>query len=183
MDIRFISNNKYKIDEAASILKASDVNVIPVNMKIEELQTDDVQHLVQDKALKAFKAIGRPLFVEHTGLFIDKINQLPGGLTQVFWDKLEADKFSELFGDEIGESKAKAVTTIGYIDGAKIRIFSGEISGSIITSPRGNQDFQWDCIFVPDGETQTFAEMGEKKNEISMRKIALEKFTAFINPR
>ena len=119
MDIRFISNNQYKIKEAASILNASDVNVIPVNMKIEELQTDDVQHLVQDKALKAFKAIGRPLFVEHTGLFIDKINQLPGGLTQVFWDKLEADKFSELFGDEIGESKAKAVTTIGYIDGAK----------------------------------------------------------------
>ena len=34
MDIRFISNNQYKIDEAASILNASDVNVIPVNMKI-----------------------------------------------------------------------------------------------------------------------------------------------------
>src|SRR5574344_2712825 len=116
MDVRFISHNEFKIREASAILSKNGVNVIPIDMKIEELQTDDVRHLVQDKALKAYKAIGRPLFVEHTGLFIDNINQLPGGLTQVFWDKLEADKFSELFGDEIGESKAKAVTTIGYID-------------------------------------------------------------------
>jgi XTP/dITP diphosphohydrolase len=27
-----------------------------------------------------------------------------------------------------------------------------------------------DCIFIPDGESETFAEMGDRKNEISMRK-------------
>ena len=87
-----------------------------------------------EKALKAFKMIGRPLFVEHTGLFIDKINQLPGGLTQVFWDKLQADKFAELFGADVGESKAKAITTICYIDGKNTHIFDGEVEGSITVS-------------------------------------------------
>lgn len=88
MDVRFISHNEFKIREASAILSKNGVNVIPIDMKIEELQTDDVRHLVQDKALKAYKAIGRPLFVEHTGLFIEKINELPGGLTQLIWDKL-----------------------------------------------------------------------------------------------
>ena len=105
------------------------------------------------------------------------------GYDSKLFEFITTDKFSKLFGDQIGESKAKAVTTIGYIDGAKIYIFTGEISGSILDSPRGNRDFQWDCVFVPDGETQTFAEMGNRKNEISMRKIALEKFTAFIKSR
>lgn len=180
MDIRFISNNEYKIDEVSTILKESGITVIPVNKKIEEIQTDDVNHLVKDKALKAFRIVGRPLFVEHTGLFIDKINQLPGGLTQIFWDKLEADRFSELFGDEVGISKAKAITTIGYIDGAKFHTFTGEITGSIVSAPRGNKDFQWDCIFVPDGEQQTYSEMGKKKNEISMRTLALKQFAEYL---
>lgn len=114
--IRFLSNNESKIKEISEIMKASDIDIVPIAKKIEEIQTDDVAHLVKEKALNALKVIGRPLFVEHTGLFIDRINQLPGGLTQVFWDKLQADKFAELFGSEnIGESKARAVTTICYI--------------------------------------------------------------------
>lgn len=177
MDIRFISHNESKITEAVSILGKAGVNVIPIDKKIEELQTENMKHLVEDKALKAFKLIGRPLFVEHTGLYIEKINSLPGGLTQVFWDNLEADKFSELFGN----SKAKAVTVIGYIDGKRFHSFTGEIMGSIVTPPRGNRVFQWDCIFVPDGESETFAELGERKNEISMRRKALEKFMVYLN--
>lgn len=178
--IRFLSNNGYKIKEAIEILKPLDVEIIPIERKIEELQTDDVRHLVEEKALNAFRSIGRPLFVEHTGLFVEKLNKLPGGLTQVFWDKLQAEKFAELFGGDIGESKAEAITTICYIDGKDFNVFSGEINGSISSNPKGNRDFQWDCIFVPDGETETFAEMGTRKNDISMRKIALQEFADFL---
>lgn len=179
-EIRFISNNEFKIQEASVILMPFGIHIIPIAQKIEEIQTDDVTHLVKDKALKAFRMIGRPLFVEHTGLFIDKIEQLPGGLTQVFWDKLQADRFSQILGGEIGASKAKAVTTICYIDGKQYHIFEGEINGSITMEPKGSRDFQWDCVFVPEGETQTFAEMGDRKNQISMRKKALTKFSDFL---
>lgn len=124
--IRFLSNNGYKIKEAIEILKPLDVEIIPIERKIEELQTDDVRHLVEEKALNAFRSIGRPLFVEHTGLFVEKLNKLPGGLPQVFWDKLQA-KFAELFGGDIGESKAKAITTICYIDGKDFNVFLAKL--------------------------------------------------------
>ena len=32
------------------------------------------------------------------------------------------------------------------------------------------------CVFIPDGEEKTFSELGEKKNDISMRKIAFDAF-------
>jgi XTP/dITP diphosphohydrolase len=54
--------------------------------------------------------------------------------------------------------------------------FNGEVIGKIASEPKGNRDFQWDCVFIPDGEEKTFSELGEKKNDISMRKIAFDAF-------
>ena len=161
------------------MLADANVEIIAANYKIEELQTENVENLVTDKLLKAFKIIRRPVFVEHTGLYIESINGFPGGLTQIFWDNLEADKFSKLFGNG-GNTNLVAKTTIGYCDARKIHFFEGQIAGTVAPAPRGNRDFQWDCVFIPEGEKQTFSEMGQRKNEISMRKIAFEKFKAFL---
>jgi len=177
MQIRFVTNNDHKLKEVQSLL--NEVTVIPAKLKIEEIQTDNVEKLVKDKLLKAFRKVGRPVFVEHTGLYIDSLNGFPGGLTQEFWDKLEADRFSKLLGS-LEDTMATAVTTIGYCDGKKIHFFDGKVDGKIPPAPRGNTEFQWDCVFIPNGFEQTFAELGEKKNEISMRKIAFDKFNTFL---
>jgi XTP/dITP diphosphohydrolase len=36
-------------------------------------------------------------------------------------------------------------------------------------------------VFIPEGSKKTFAEMGARKNEISMRKKALDQFAAFLS--
>ena len=173
MELRFISGNQNKIREAEEILTPIGITVISVNKKIEELQTTDTKKLVRDKTLKAFEIIGRPLFVEHTGLYLKRLKGFPGGLTEIFWNTLEADTFAELYAD----SHATARTVIGYCDGKGISYFEGEIEGTIANNPRGDRTFQWDCVFVPNGESLTFAEMGHaRKNEISMRKRAMVAF-------
>jgi XTP/dITP diphosphohydrolase len=179
LDIRFLSGNGFKIREASMILNSIGVNIVPIKMKIDEIQTEDPTKLLNDKSLKAFEILGRPLFVEHTGLYLKYLNELPGGLTQIFWDKLEADKFCELFG-KTTDTSAVAKTLIGYVNGKKIKIFEGVIEGNISAEPRGNRDFQWDCVFIPKGYRQTFAELGDEKNEISMRRRALDKFAEFL---
>ncbi len=179
MEIRFISGNEFKISEAKEILQESGIDVIPVNLKIEELQTRDTERLVRDKLLKAFSKIGRPLFVEHTGLYLNYLKGFPGGLTQIFWDTLEADLFTELLSEK-KDLTAIAKTLIGYCDGKKIYIFKGEITGKIAAEPRGDRSFQWDCIFIPDGNDLTFSELGKEKNGISMRRKALDQFKDFL---
>jgi XTP/dITP diphosphohydrolase len=118
------------------------------------------------------------LGLEHTGLYLDYLNGLPGGLTQIFWDSLRADRFAKLFGHAANRVLAK--TLIGYIDGKQFHLFEGEIAGTISLEPRGLRDFQWDCVFIPDGYTETFAELGTQKNEISMRRKALDRFAAYL---
>lgn len=161
------------------MLAGADVEVIAAKYTINEIQTEDVNSLVRDKLLKAFKIIGRPVFVEHTGLYIESLNEFPGGLTQIFWDKLQADKFCELFGNG-DNTNLVAKTIIGYCDSRKIHLFEGAIKGTISEIPKGNRDFQWDCVFTPEGESETFAEMGNRKNEISMRRIAFDKFKTYL---
>ena len=175
LDIRFVSQNRYKLEEFEQLLRDRGYTILTNNTKIHEIQTDDIDMLVEDKAIKAFNILGRPLVIEHTGLSIAKVNGLPGGLTQMIWDTLEGDAFGRLFGTPPG-NEAKAVTTLAYCDGRKITKFSGEIEGEIVSSPRGDRHFQWDTVFVPRGETETFAEMGTRKNQISMRRTAIYTF-------
>lgn len=179
--VRFVTANPHKLREAEEILSVKSVDVVPYTFKITELQTDDPETLVRDKLLKAFARLHRPLFVEHTGLALEYLGGLPGGLTQVFWDTLQAERFAELFGAVGSSNSVMARTTVAYCDGKRIHIFVGEVGGTIVQSPRGDRAFQWDCVFVPDGSSETFAEMGSRKNEISMRRIALDKLALHLS--
>jgi XTP/dITP diphosphohydrolase len=168
----FVSKNSFKRDEAKKILEPLGVSVTTDSTEINELQTVDTEWLVRDKAIKAFQILGRPLFVEHTGLYLDILGGFPGGLTQIFWDTVGKERFSALFASD--DHKAIAKTHIGYVDGRRVHLFKGEIVGRIVSPPRIDHGFQWDCVFVPEGETLAFSEMGERKNMISMRRKALE---------
>ncbi len=179
MDIYFLSSNKYKLKEVKEILDSPNITVHSVSRKINEIQSNDMKEIVCDKARKAFPQIGRPVLVEQTGLLIKDFGNLPGGLTQIFWDSLMADRFSEIFSS-IGSAVVTAKTVLAYCDGRHIHTFEGETEGHIIHPPRGNRDFQWDCVFQPIGYSQTFAELGDSKNDMSMRRIALTNLKSFL---
>ncbi|AKX44942.1 nucleoside-triphosphatase [Thiopseudomonas alkaliphila] len=179
MEINFVTKNPHKAREVEAILGNIGISIVHADLIIHEIQTEDINHIVRDKVLKAFTQVGRPVFIEHTGLYIDSLQGFPGGLTQVFWDKLEAEKFTELFGG-LKNTSLKAKTVIAFCDAKKIYTFEGIVEGNIASEPRGNKDFQWDCVFIPKGFEETFAEMGEKKNDISMRKKAFDNFRKFL---
>jgi XTP/dITP diphosphohydrolase len=83
--------------------------------------------------------------------------------------------------ERLGDSKAEVKTIIGYAKSHKdIRLFEGIIKGTIVRE-KGQTGFGWDPIFMPDGYAKTFAEMTQvEKNNISMRKIAVEQLKKFL---
>lgn len=178
MKIYFVSSNECKIAEVQKILSLKTIAILGYSLKIDEIQSESMEKIVIDKAEKAYKQLMRPLIVEQTGLHIHSFGELPGGLTQVFWDALQADKFCEFFSCK--DTTVTAETVIAFCDGKKTYIFRGSIDGIIVDKPRGDRRFQWDCVFQPNGYDKTFAEMGDLKNEISMRKKALEELRIFL---
>ncbi len=173
MKIRFASVNEQKIRDAREFLEQSGIEIISFPVRIIEQQTEDLHQLVSDKLMSAFKLIGKPVFVEHSGLFINSLNGFPGGLTQTFWNRLHAVRFSELIGT-LDDPSAVARSVIGYCDGRKRHFFEGKVTGRISREPAGSEGFEWDNVFIPDGHSCTLAELGGVHNELSMRKQALD---------
>jgi XTP/dITP diphosphohydrolase len=178
--IRFLTRNPNKFHELEQLLDSAEYVLIRDSTEIYELQTEDMEALIRDKVLKAFKLIRHPLVVDHTGLAFDLLNGFPAGLTSVFYDKLGDDGIASLMGKSANRN-VTAITLIGYCDGRRVHSFRGEARGTVADGPRGKDGFQWDNIFVPEGYDKTYAELGQrKKNEISMRRRAFDLFADFL---
>ena len=56
------------------------------------------------------------------------------------------------------------------------------MDGSIAEEKRGDAGFGYDPLFIPNGYSQSFAELGETiKNHISHRAQAVEKLAEYLN--
>jgi XTP/dITP diphosphohydrolase len=79
----------------------------------------------------------------------------------------------------VPHEKIENASPVCYAEEFAAQIFDGACEGKIIFAPRGQNGFGYDPLFVPDGFTQTFAELGEDvKNRLSHRAKALEKLKA-----
>ena len=107
-----------------------------------------MEALVRDKAVKAFAKVKRPIFVDHTGLQFDFLGGFPGGLTEIFWNKLKNNRLAEIIGQS-SQPAVTATTYLAYCDGRKINLFVGRLEGTIAREPRGPEGFQWDPIHHP----------------------------------
>lgn len=172
--LRFVSQSDVKINEYRELLHP--VEFVAIKTDVGEPAGRNHIEIVQAKVLKAFGETRAAVFVDQTGLYLEAWQGLPGGLTNIFWQRLTLTGFLKLLANETNR-KAMAITTIGYCNGRKIHIFQGKLPGTIATEPRGDQDNQWDSVFIPRGETRTFAEMAcQERLNISMRFTAATDF-------
>ena len=80
------------------------------------------------------------------------------------------------------DRKARFVCVIAVaFNGEVIASFEGEVTGTILDAPRGENGFGYDPIFQPDGFDKSFAELTqEEKNRISHRANAYAKALEFV---
>jgi XTP/dITP diphosphohydrolase len=62
--------------------------------------------------------------------------------------------------DGVGDRRARYVCELVALGPDGERRGTGVLEGTIAREPRGGEGFGYDPIFVPDGETQTVAELG-----------------------
>ena len=168
----FATKNEHKISEANSILNSA---LEQISIDLFEPQGLHVEEVVSEKSEDAFRKVGEAVLVEDTGLEFAAWNGLPGALIKWFLDTVGNEGILKMLDQETNR-EAAAKTAVGFFDGKKHRVFTGEVSGSISDVARGTDGFGWDPLFIPEGHSKTFAEMSpDEKNACSMRKRALER--------
>jgi len=145
-------------------------------------------------ALTALTA--RPFFVlaDDSGLEVDALGGAPGVHSARFAaddaqgmanssDAANNAKLMRLLADVPPERRAarfRCVLALAALDKAAL-LFEGLCEGRIALSAAGAGGFGYDPLFVPEGCTASFAELGEEvKNKISHRARALAQLRGFL---
>lgn len=136
------------------------------------------------KALAAAKASGRPALADDSGLVVAALNGEPGIYSARWADEHKdfgpamARVERELQGKSDRRAYFVAVLALAWPDEHR-ESFRGEVHGSVIFPPRGTRGFGYDPIFLPEGETRTFGELGpEARMRVSHRTVAFRKLAA-----
>lgn len=171
--ITLVTGNSSKLAEWQAIFPA-DIKLANKSLDLKELQSLDLNEILEAKAKAAYALLKTPLIVEDVSLEIDNINKLPGPFVKYFMDKKRG------LGDEAPwilagrkPSTGRAICSAAYYDGARLITSRGVIEGNVV-EPRGERGFGFDFTLVPNGYNKTFAEMPlQEKNSISHRALAI----------
>lgn len=168
------TGNKNKLREFQSILKNYDVESIPV--EVDEIQ-GIAEEVIIHKAKETYKILKRPCIIEDSSFGFVEWNGLPGPYIKDFIKQLGYEKLAYLTKDK----RAKTTCLIAFAKSEKdIRLFKGEIKGKVAKS-KGDNGFDYDKVFIPDGYTKRFSEMSlDEKNKISHRRKAINKLKKYL---
>ena len=173
MVLEFITGNDKKFKEVTKLLAPIKIN--QKNIDLIEIQSLDAKEVVKHKIIEAQKHHVGEFVIEDESIDFESLNGFPGPLFKFMVNSIGRTKLFEICA-HFNNTNTQARAIIGYSNGKETKFFEGIIKGKIV-APKGESTVGWDPIFIPEGYTQTFAEMGkEEKNKISHRSIAFNKF-------
>ena len=176
-ELFFASSNTHKFEEVKRILSKIGLEINFSKVTLEEIQSDSLGEIAKRKAIDAFSRVQKPLIIEDDGLFIDSLNGFPGPYSSYVYDTIGNKGLIRLLENNQSRN-AKFVAIIAYCNGIDdVKLFESSISGKISLSI---EDGGWgyDPIFIPDGETKTYANVYDKDN-LSHRSASLKKFSSW----
>ncbi len=186
----FATHNKNKVFEAKAILKNTIeiISLDEIGFHEDIAETGDTFH--ENAAIKA-KYISEkfklPCFADDSGLEVEALNGAPGLYSARYAGTPKNDTNNNaLLLSELNiqsNRRARFITVIAFIGlEDSICYFEGIINGHITTILKGTNGFGYDPLFIPEGYTQTFAELGDNmKNELSHRALAIKKMSAYLD--
>ena len=185
----FATNNAHKLDEISAILgeKVELLSLKDIHCDVDIPETaDTLEGNAMLKAEYIYENYGLDCFADDTGLEVEALNGAPGVYSARYGGgeghNSEANMQKLLQNMQgVQNRKAQFRTAICLILDGKKHLFEGIVKGEIIKEKRGGSGFGYDPIFMPEGYTKTFAELGnETKNKISHRALAVEKLCRFL---
>ncbi|MEO5720438.1 MAG: RdgB/HAM1 family non-canonical purine NTP pyrophosphatase [Chthoniobacterales bacterium] len=187
------TRNAHKTREFAEILGAqfvvSDLISVEDVPTVEETGATFEENAVL-KAVAASRCVSGLVVSDDSGLEVAALDGAPGVRSARYAGEnaTDAENVAKLFSELQRLDSASRTCDASFQcvlalaeDGKVLRIFRGTVGGSIIPVKRGQRGFGYDPVFVPNGYTETFAELGDVvKNGLSHRARAIAKLRAYL---
>lgn len=185
----FASNNAHKLAEIRSILagRVEVVSLSDIDCHDDIPETADIlEGNALIKARHIWEHYGLYCFADDTGLEVEALDGAPGVYSARFAGEKATfeDNISLLLERLEGvpaPRRAAFRTVIALIDEYGTHLFEGSVAGEITEERLGGQGFGYDPVFLPAGQTKTFAQLTEsEKNSMSHRGRAIQKLASYL---
>lgn len=187
------TRNPGKLIEIESILRDSGWTFTSLqefpHVKVASEDGDTYAANAIAKAQFYASATGLVALADDSGLEVEALGGAPGvysaryagaGASDADRRKLLLSELAKT-GDANRRARFVAAVAIAQPNGEVLNVSEGICPGSITMTPRGHSGFGYDPLFVPNGFTQTFAELPDSiKNQISHRALALLETSRFL---
>lgn len=177
--LAFVTSHSKK---AAELSRYLNYPVSHHKIDLPEIQSLDTYEIVTSKSLAAFQILRRPVMVEDFSIRFAALGKLPGPLIKWFLQEVGPMGLCQML-DGYDTRAAVAQTCFALCDNNKeVKIFEGSMEGNIAKTPRGNDSYGTDSIFIPKGSNKTWGEMTyDEQTKTSLRKIGLSKLEDYLN--
>jgi len=178
------TRNTHKLVEIRQILgpdfELLDLSCVPALGEVEETG-ETFEENASLKALAASAHFEGWVLADDSGLEVDALGGAPGVRSARFSGEGATDAsnrallLEKLTGVPADQRTARFRCVIALARGGEVLAhFSGSVEGAIIANEKGGGGFGYDPLFVPEGFSETFAELSaETKNRLSHRGRAL----------
>lgn len=194
MQIIIATGNAHKVLELEQLLAGLGVQVESAAVvggmpEVEESgQTFAANALLKAAALRALASASAYVLADDSGLEVDALDGAPGVYSARYAgpNASDAENRHQLLtalagaGDAPRTARFRCVLCLLGPKG-EAQYFEGSCEGSITEAERGKEGFGYDSIFMPEGYTKTFGELGESvKQRLSHRANAVHALRDFL---
>lgn len=195
--VLFASRNQGKVAEVAALFKPLGWEVFSV-VEVPALAVlpDPIESGETFAANAELKARyytpywSEAILADDSGLEVVALNGFPGVYSNRWFAGSDSDRCTALL-EKLEQSNlmaqeqrtAQFITTLCWLNNSQSQpeFFTGSVKGTLALHPTGTAGFGYDPLFVPDGFSETFAELGiETKNTMSHRARALQALLAHL---
>jgi len=165
--LRVVTSNEGKAREFQAALGGLPWRVQRVAMEYQEVQADTLEQVAVDSALSliAEGSVTPPFVLEDAGLFIDALDGFPGVYSAYVFRTVGCDGILRLMeGRQSRDARFESRLALVLPDGS-VEVLAGTCEGTVPPVALGTGGFGFDPVFVPLGETRTFAEMDLAEKE------------------
>ena len=162
------------------------VSLAEIGCTVELPETQEtLEGNARQKAQYVWDNFGVSCFADDTGLEVEALNNEPGVYSARYaGPQRDSDDNMHLLLQKLQKKQnrnARFRTVVALVLNGEVHEFEGIATGHITQTKAGEGGFGYDPVFVPEGYTQTFAELSkEQKNQISHRGKAIAKLVRFL---
>ena len=177
MKLVFATNNKHKLQEVRDIVgdRVEVLSLADIGCYDDIPETaDTLQGNALIKARHIYEKYGLDCFADDTGLEVEALGGAPGVYSARYaGEECNSEANMHMLLENltgISNRNAQFRTVIALIIKGEEMLFNGVVKGTIATEKKGDSGFGYDPIFVPEGHSDSFAQMSsEMKNSMSHR--------------